>query len=180
MDSWNNFLWFNGIDFAIHTLAIDSELDETQKALRIQEVHQLCETYKTSELYQQTQEQAYTIPSICENQPILDEIDSIEYFEKHNIFYKFWKSMFGQTYPTSWWVQFKTLVSRSFTVMVRDPRLTIARFSQTIFLSVLIGLVFMQLGYSQAVCIFIHFHSLKTILTVSRVFQIEFQSSFSQ
>ena len=139
------------IDFAIHTLAIDSELEDRQKALRIQEVHQLCETYKESELCQHNQEIAETIPPSCEHQPILDEIDSIEYFEKRNIVYKFWKSMFGQTYPTSWWVQFKTLVSRSFTVMVRDPRLTIARFSQTIFLSVLIGLVFMQLEYSQTV-----------------------------
>ena len=34
------------IDFAIHSMAIDNELEDEQKAQRISEVHQLCETFK--------------------------------------------------------------------------------------------------------------------------------------
>lgn len=34
------------LDFAIHTLAIDNELDEEARANRIEEVHLLCEQFK--------------------------------------------------------------------------------------------------------------------------------------
>ena len=83
------------VDFAIHTMAIDNELEDEQKAARIQEVHQLCETFKKSEMNQKNIEIADHIPLSCEDQSIIDEIDSIEFFEKRNIVYKFWKSMFG-------------------------------------------------------------------------------------
>ena len=91
------------------------------------------------------------MPSQCENQPILQEIDALEAFEKKNVFAKFWSSMFSRSYPTSWWTQFATLVNRNVRVILRDPRLTIARFFQTVVLSVLIGLVFMRLETSQSV-----------------------------
>lgn len=132
-------------------MAIDNELEDEQKAARIQEVHQLCETFKKSDLNQQNMEIADHIPLSCEGQSIIDEIDSIEFFEKRNILYKFWKSMFGHSYPTSWWVQFRTLTSRCFTVLMRDSRLTVARLIQTVVLSTLIGLVFMQLSFTQSV-----------------------------
>lgn len=138
------------LDFAIHTMAIDNELEDEQKAKRIQEVHSLCETFKDSELNKRNMEIAGQLPLSCDNQPILQEIESIEFFEKHNILYKFWKSMFSHNYPTSFWIQLKTLISRSFTVLMRDARLTVARFIQTVFLSTLIGLVFMRLSYSQS------------------------------
>ena len=35
-----------GVDFAIHTMAIDNELEDEQKAIRIEEVHQLCEKFR--------------------------------------------------------------------------------------------------------------------------------------
>ncbi|KNB46494.1 hypothetical protein JH06_0100 [Blastocystis sp. subtype 4] len=142
--------YYNMADFAIHTMAIDNELEDEQKAARIQEVHQLCETFKKSEMNQKNIEIADHIPLSCEDQSIIDEIDSIEFFEKRNIVYKFWKSMFGHSYPTSWWVQFRTLTSRCFTVLMRDSRLTVARFIQTVVLSTLIGLVFIQLSFSQS------------------------------
>lgn len=131
-------------------MAIDNELEDEQKAKRIQEVHTLCEVFKNSELNKHNLEIAEQLPLSCDNQPILQEIESIEFFEKHNILYKFWKSMFSHKYPTSFWIQLKTLISRSFTVLMRDARLTVARFVQTVFLSTLIGLVFMRLGYSQS------------------------------
>ena len=53
--------------------------------------------------------------------------------------------------PTSWWTQFSTLVTRNFRVILRDPRLTIARLLQSIVLSVFIGLVFMRLKTTQSV-----------------------------
>ncbi len=146
------------VDFAIHTMAIDNELEDEQKAARIQEVHQLCETFKKSEMNQKNIEIADHIPLSCEDQSIIDEIDSIEFFEKRNIVYKFWKSMFGHSYPTSWWVQFRTLTSRCFTVLMRDSRLTVARFIQTVVLSTLIGLVFIQLSFSQSVLSCLQFH----------------------
>ena len=146
------------VDFAIHTKAIDNELEDEQKAARIQEVHQLCETFKKSEMNQKNIEIADHIPLSCEDQSIIDEIDSIEFFEKRNIVYKFWKSMFGHSYPTSWWVQFRTLTSRCFTVLMRDSRLTVARFIQTVVLSTLIGLVFIQLSFSQSVLSCLQFH----------------------
>ncbi|KAK8793159.1 hypothetical protein WA588_005098 [Blastocystis sp. NMH] len=142
--------YYNMADFAIHTMAIDNELEDEQKAKRIQEVHTLCETFKDSELNKRNMEIAGQLPLSCDNQPILQEIESIEFFEKHNILYKFWKSMFSHNYPTSFWIQLKTLISRSFTVLMRDARLTVARFIQTVFLSTLIGLVFMRLSYSQS------------------------------
>ena len=146
------------VDFAIHTMAIDNELEDEQKAARIQEVHQLCETFKKSKMNQKNIEIADHIPLSCEDQSIIDEIDSIEFFEKRNIVYKFWKSMFGHSYPTSWWVQFRTLTSRCFTVLMRDSRLTVARFIQTVVLSTLIGLVFIQLSFSQSVLSLLLFH----------------------
>ena len=139
-------------------MAIDNELEDEQKAARIQEVHQLCETFKKSEMNQKNIEIADHIPLSCEDQSIIDEIDSIEFFEKRNIVYKFWKSMFGHSYPTSWWVQFRTLTSRCFTVLMRDSRLTGARFIQTVVLSTLIGLVFIQLSFSQSVLSCLQFH----------------------
>lgn len=107
-------------------MAIDNELEDEQKAKRIQEVHTLCETFKDSELNKRNMEIAGQLPLSCDNQPILQEIESIEFFEKHNILYKFWKSMFSHNYPTSFWIQLKTLISRSFTVLMRDARLTVA------------------------------------------------------
>ena len=38
--------WEGAADFAIHTMAIDSELEDEQKARRKLEVHQLCERFK--------------------------------------------------------------------------------------------------------------------------------------
>lgn len=145
-------------------------MDDNQKQHRIHEVHSLCEQFKyvllgywvivnrTSKIAFQNKHIAKELPLNCMEQPILEELESIESFEKKNLCYKFWKSMFGTSYPTSWWTQFKTLISRNIRVMIRDPRLTVARFFQTIVLSVLIGLVFMQLSLEQSVSSFISFH----------------------
>lgn len=69
--------------------------------------------------------------------------------------------MFLQKCPTSWWVQFKTLLSRNGRVfllsptnvqlLIRDPSLSVARLFETLVLSVLVGLVFLRLGYGQSV-----------------------------
>ena len=66
-------------------MAIDNELEDEQKAKRIQEVHTLCEVFKNSELNKHNLEIAEQLPLSCDNQPILQEIESIEFFEKHNI-----------------------------------------------------------------------------------------------
>ena len=71
---------------------------------------------RNSSIFQSNQQTSSTIPSYCVDQPILQEIESIESFEKRSILYKFWKSMFASSYPTSWWIQFTTLVSRNIRV----------------------------------------------------------------
>ena len=86
---------------------------------------------------------AATLPASCEDQPILQEIEALEAFEQKNVLAKFWGSMFARSYPTSWWTQFSTLVTRNFRV--------IARLLQSIVLSVFIGLVFMRLKTTQSV-----------------------------
>ncbi|KAK8827303.1 hypothetical protein WA556_000928 [Blastocystis sp. ATCC 50177/Nand II] len=142
--------YYNMADFAIHTMAIDSELEDEQKARRKLEVHQLCERFKASELCETNCRVAATLPTSCEDQPILQEIEALEAFEQKNVLAKFWGSMFARSYPTSWWTQFSTLVTRNFRVILRDPRLTIARLLQSIVLSVFIGLVFMRLKTTQS------------------------------
>lgn len=142
-------------------MAIDSELEDEQKARRKLEVHQLCERFKwasfasvrrrASELCETNCRVAATLPASCEDQPILQEIEALEAFEQKNVLAKFWGSMFARSYPTSWWTQFSTLVTRNFRVILRDPRLTIARLLQSIVLSVFIGLVFMRLKTTQSV-----------------------------
>lgn len=107
------------------------------------------------------QSTAHTVPEKCLDQSIVEEIESIESFEKRSILYKFWKTMFLQKCPTSWWVQFKTLLSRNGRVfllfssylqlLIRDPSLSVARLFETLVLSVLVGLVFLRLGYGQSV-----------------------------
>ena len=142
-------------------MAIDNELEDEQKARRKLEVHQLCErfkctsllcvTHRASELCETNHRIAESLPASCEDQPILEEIEALEAFEKKSVLAKFWSSMFSRAYPTSWWTQFSTLVTRNFRVILRDPRLTIARFLQSIVLSVFIGLVFMRLKTTQSV-----------------------------
>lgn len=81
---------------------------------------------------------------------IQQQIREIEEFEHHSILYRFWNTMFVCQCPTSWWTQFKTLLSRNMHIIIRDPSLTIARFFETLVLSVLVGLVFLQLGFDQS------------------------------
>ena len=110
-------------------MAIDSELEDEQKARRKLEVHQLCERFKWasfqfirrrgSELCETNCRVAATLPTSCEDQPILQEIEALEAFEQKNVLAKFWGSMFARSYPTSWWRQFATLLSRSAKVAAR-------------------------------------------------------------
>ena len=142
-------------------MAIDSELEDEQKARRKLEVHQLCERFKwasfasvrrrASELYARVTERAATLPARCEASGILREIEKDQAFQRRSALFRFWHAMFTRSYPTSWWTQFSTLVTRNFRVILRDPRLTIARLLQSIVLSVFIGLVFMRLKTTQSV-----------------------------
>lgn len=52
-------------------------------------------------------------------------------------------------YITGWWTQFTTLISRSFTTSKRDPVTTKARLGQALVISIVIGLIYLQLGDSQ-------------------------------
>ena len=75
-------------------------------------------TRRSSEICRNNDTIADSLPSQCENQPIL-QVDALEAFEKKNAF-----SMFSHSYPTSWWTQFATLVNRNVRVILRDPRLS--------------------------------------------------------
>ena len=91
-----------------------------------------------------------TVPEDCRDTQTQHRLKEIAEFEKHNVLYRFWFSMFACKCPTSWWTQFTTLLSRNAHILIRDPSLTIARFFETIVLSVFVGLVFLQLGDDQA------------------------------
>ena len=110
-------------------MAIDSELEDEQKAQRKLEVHQLCERFKwasfqfirrrASELYERVTEQAATLPARCEASGILREIEKDQAFQRRSALFRFWHAMFARAYPTSWWRQFATLLSRSAKVAAR-------------------------------------------------------------
>ncbi|KAL9649908.1 hypothetical protein ABK040_011381 [Willaertia magna] len=52
-------------------------------------------------------------------------------------------------YGSSWWLQFIVIFWRSFINVMRDRVLTVARFIQSVIFAVLIGLIFLRLGYNQ-------------------------------
>jgi ABC-type multidrug transport system ATPase subunit len=52
-------------------------------------------------------------------------------------------------YSANWFVQFFVILWRSTINIYRDSRLTIARLMQTVILAVLVGLIFLRLGYNQ-------------------------------
>lgn len=105
---------------------------------------------RDSWINQSNNEEVYKIEELQEEECIQQQIKEIEEFEHHNLLYRFWNTMFVCQCPTSWWTQFKTLLSRNMHIIIRDPSLTIARFFETIVLSVLVGLVFLQLGLDQS------------------------------
>ena len=110
-------------------MAIDSELEDEQKARRKLEVHQLCERFKwasfqfirrrASELYARVTERAATLPAHCEASGILREIEKNQAFQRRSALFRFGHAMFARAYPTSWWRQFATLLSRSAKVAAR-------------------------------------------------------------
>jgi hypothetical protein len=55
---------------------------------------------------------------------------------------------FGK-YTSSWISQFIVLLTRSFMNLLRDRMFTFGRLFQTVVMSLLVGLIFFRLGYSQ-------------------------------
>ena len=104
-------------------MAIDNELEDEQKAIRIEEVHQLCKRFKWvrwrvvttrgSDLCSRMTQQAAVIPAACQDSAIVQEIEKDIAYQKRSALYRFWNSMFACKCPTSWWRQFTTLLSRS-------------------------------------------------------------------
>ena len=104
-------------------MAIDNELEDEQKAMRIEEVHRLCQrfrwawwrvvTIRDSDLCSRMTQQAAAIPPACQDADIVQEIEKDIAYQKRSVLYRFWYSMFACKCPTSWWRQFTTLLSRS-------------------------------------------------------------------
>lgn len=111
-------------------MAIDNELEDEQKARRKREVHQLCERFKcasarrvmcrASALAQRVTALQSTLPPACEDSGILEEIEKDLAFQRQSVLFRFWHAMFARSYPTSWWRQFSTLLSRSAKVTETD------------------------------------------------------------
>jgi len=56
----------------------------------------------------------------------------------------------AQRYRSNWFTQFAVIFARSFISILRDRMLTMARLFQTVVMAVLVGLIFLRLGYFQS------------------------------
>ena len=54
------------------------------------------------------------------------------------------------SYNSSWLTQFSVLTMRAFVNIVRDRKVTMAKFFQNIIMAVLLGLIFLRMGYAQS------------------------------
>ncbi|EFC47894.1 abc transporter family protein [Naegleria gruberi] len=54
------------------------------------------------------------------------------------------------SYNSSWFAQFTVLTMRAFINIIRDKKVTMAKFVQNIVMSLFVGLIFLQLGYEQS------------------------------